>query len=49
MDIERLLTSVGALSELLHVFYTSLLKQGFSEDQALVLCSEFMKSITKVN
>lgn len=42
-DISNLINAVGAMSELLKVFYDNLIKQGFTNQEALYLTSDYMK------
>lgn len=44
-DISSLLNAVGAMSEMLKVFYDNLIKQGFSQKEALSLTSDYMKAV----
>lgn len=44
-DISNLLNAVGAMSELLKVFYDNLIKQGFSQKEALYLTGDYMKAV----
>ena len=37
--------SVGAMSELLKMFYDSLIQQGFTPEQAIQLTSDYMKAV----
>lgn len=41
-DVSGILNSVGALSELLWLFYSNLLKQGFSRNDAFKLTHDYM-------
>ena len=41
MEIDKLLAAVGAIGEILGVYFKSLLKNGFTREEALVLCVEF--------
>lgn len=41
-DVSSILNSVGALSELLWLFYSNLLKQGFSRKDAFNLTHDYM-------
>lgn len=43
--IEELINSIGAISEVLGLFYVNLIKQGFDAYQAMFLTSEFMKAL----
>lgn len=43
--ISNLLNAVGAMSEMLRVFYDNLIKQGFSQEEALYLTSDYMKAV----
>lgn len=43
--VEQVKVSVGAMSELLRMFYGSLIQQGFTPDQAIQLTSEYMKAV----
>lgn len=44
-DVSNLLNAVGAISEMLKVFYDNLIKQGFSQKEALYLTSDYMKAV----
>lgn len=44
-DISNLLNAVGTISEMLKVFYDNLIKQGFSQKEALYLTSDYMKAV----
>lgn len=44
-DISSLLNAVGSMSEMLKVFYDNLIKQGFSQKEALYLTSDYMKAV----
>lgn len=43
--ISNLLNAVGAMSEVLRVFYDNLVKQGFTNQEALYLTSDYMKAV----
>ena len=43
--VEEVKVSVGAMSELLRMFYGSLIQQGFTPDQAILLTSDYMKAV----
>ena len=44
-DIENIINAVGAMSEMLKVFYDNLIKQGFTNQEALRLTSDYMKAV----
>ena len=41
MEIENIVDAVGALGEILGVYRDSLLKNGFTRNEAIVLCEDF--------
>ena len=43
--ISNLLNAVGAMSEVLKVFYDNLIKQGFTKQEALYLTNDYMKAV----
>ena len=43
-EVEKMKIGVGAMSELLRMFYDSLIRQGFTPDQAIQLTSDYMKA-----
>lgn len=43
-EVEKMKIGVGVMSELLRMFYDSLIQQGFTPDQAIQLTSEYMKA-----
>ena len=44
-EVEKMKIGVGAMSELLRMFYDSLIQQGFTTDQAIHLTSDYMKAV----
>lgn len=44
-EVEKMKIGVGAMSELLRMFYDSLIQQGFTPDQATRLTSDYMKAV----
>lgn len=44
-EVEKMKISVGAMSELLRMFYDSLIQQNFTPDQAIQLTSDYMKAV----
>ena len=44
-EVEKMKISVGAMSELLRMFYDSLIKQNFTPEQAIQLTSDYMKAV----
>lgn len=44
-EVSNLLNAVGAMSEVLRVFYDNLIKQGFSEKEALYLTDNYIKAV----
>ena len=44
-EVERMKISVGAMSELLRMFYDSLIQQNFTPEQAIQLTSDYMKAV----
>ena len=44
-EVEKMKIGVGAMSELLRMFYDSLIQQGFTTDQAIQLTSDYMKAL----
>ena len=44
-EVEKMKIGVGAMSELLRMFYDSLIQQGFTPDQAIQLTSDYMKAV----
>ena len=46
---QDILNSIGAMSEMLDVFYNQLLDRGFNKDDALYLTGEFLKTIIRQN
>lgn len=43
--VEEVKVSVGAMSELLRMFYDSLIQQNFTPEQAIQLTSDYMKAV----
>lgn len=41
-ELDNLINSIGAMTELIRLFYEDLIKQGFTEKQSLYLTSEWM-------
>lgn len=44
-EVEKMKIGVGAMSELLKMFYDSLIKQNFTPEQAIKLTSDYMKAV----
>ena len=44
-EVEKMKIGVGAMSELLRMLYDSLVRQGFTPDQAIQLTSDYMKAV----
>ena len=44
-EVEKMKIGVGAMSELLRMFYDSLIKQNFTPEQAIQLTSDYMKAV----
>lgn len=44
-EVEKMKISVGAMSELLRMFYDSLIQNNFTPDQAILLTSDYMKAV----
>ena len=44
-EVEKMKVGVGAMSELLRMFYDSLIKQNFTPEQAIQLTSDYMKAV----
>ena len=44
-EVEKMKIIVGAMSELLRMFYDSLIKQNFTPEQAIQLTSDYMKAV----
>ena len=44
-EVEKMKIGVGAMSELLRMFYDSLIKQNFTLEQAIQLTSDYMKAV----
>ena len=44
-EVEKMKIGVGAMSELLRMFYDSLIQQNFTPDQAIQLTSDYMKAV----
>lgn len=47
MELEKLLSGIGALAEMVKVFYDQLVNQGFREEQALVLSAELVRAMVR--
>lgn len=43
-QLKAAITAIGALAEMSHLFYTDLLSQGFTQQQALELTKVFVAS-----
>ena len=44
-EVEKMKIGVGAMSELLRMFYDSLIRQNFTPEQAIQLTSDYMKAV----
>ena len=44
-EVEKMKVGVGAMSELLRMFYDSLIQQNFTPEQAIQLTSDYMKAV----
>ena len=44
-EISSVLNAVGAMAEVLMVFYENLIKHGFTKQEALYLVSDYMKTV----
>ena len=44
-EVEKMKIGVGAMAELLRMFYDSLIQQGFTPDQSIQLTSDYMKAV----
>ena len=44
-EVEKMKIVVGAMSELLKMFYDSLIQNNFTPDQAILLTSDYMKAV----
>ena len=44
-EVEKMKIGVGAMSELLRMFYDSLIQQNFTPEQAIQLTSDYMKAV----
>ena len=44
-EVEKMKIGVGAMAELLGMFYVSLLQNNFTPDQAIPLTSDYMKAV----
>ena len=44
-EVEKMKIGVGAMSELLRMFYDSLIKQNFTPEQAIQLTSDYIKAV----
>ena len=47
MDIETIMNNVGAMAEVTALFYTTLVKNGVSDERALSITLGFIESIIK--
>ena len=43
-DIEKMITALGAMAELLGVFKKELMNNGFDDGESLALCIEWMRN-----
>jgi len=48
-EVEKFLTSLGALAEALGSFRDNLMKNGFSRDEAVGLCAEMLSNLFNRN
>ena len=44
-EVEKMKIGIGAMSELLRMFYDSLIQQNFTPEQAIQLTSDYMKAV----
>ena len=44
-EVEKMKIGVGAMSELLRMFYDSLIQQNFTPEQTILLTSDYMKAV----
>ena len=44
-EVEKMKIGVGAMSELLKMFYDSLIQQNFTPEQAIQLTGDYMKAV----
>lgn len=44
-ELQNLIDHVSAISELLKMFYDSLIQNNFTPDQAILLTSDYMKAV----
>ena len=44
-EVEKMKIGVGAMSELLRMFYDSLIQQNFTPEQAIQLTSDYMRAV----
>ena len=44
-EVEKMKSGVGAMAELLKMFYDSLIQNNFTPDQAILLTSDYMKAV----
>ena len=44
-EVEKMKIGVGAMSELLRMFYDSLIQQNFTPEQAIQLTSDYTKAV----
>ena len=44
-EVEKMKIGLGAMSELLRMFYDSLIQNNFTPDQAILLTSDYMKAV----
>lgn len=42
-QIQQLMVAAGAMAELIYMHYTSFMKVGFSDSQAMYLCGKMME------
>lgn len=43
--VANAINALGAVAELLHVFYEDLIQQGFSGEDAIFLCSTYLETM----
>ncbi len=48
-EVKKLIDSVGALAEMLWVFYSELMNNGFETGEALAMCAEMIRCCTVKN
>ena len=44
-EVDKMKIEVGAMAELLRMFYDSLIQNNFTPDQAILLTSDYMKAV----